>query len=476
MRTADITVSGLGSATMRYPDEVCFAYNPNFIELDAAWGRGIVAELEVTVTCALSSYTPTLNIKIYDGRAKIYLSKLFQLLFEDVKHYRMLEVTVAGSLTPPSNWFSFTTKVMWGSIELGERMSTLGVFRYDAENQYFEREIVWFKNFPFKVSLLRLDDEDILTRHDSTAYVTLDGNGHDAFSSIVTLDAGTTINDGPATGSGGSIVYDTTNKCFLCYKSSQYYRSWESNSSFEGSEKYNTTITVNEQNIVRPLSGVEWEKDGLLFFYESQQEALLQRPNYSVGSVGMFEVTPSVLFPDAVNRAVIKITPDGRGRSVFDYTFDYTFFSVGEKSTLVRLLVSNKKCGFYLRWIDRMGLYQFFLFAKGVTTTKNKPSEDEIEDMDGYPMYFNGWMRNVMVTAEKTLRCCAENLSDSVYGYVETILTSPVIDLYLGTTKGGTEMWQPVRIISGQTVKQPLLPLRDLEIEINLPAIQAQSL
>ena len=184
-----------------------------------------------------------------------------------------------------------------------------------------------------------------------------------------------------------------------------------------------------------------------------------------------------MIFPAVTRSATLKLKGEGgRGTSVFDETFDYTFFTSGENNIIIRFIISNKTCGYYLRWIDRFGFYQFYLFAKGNVTTKNKLSGDTIEELGNYGMYFNNWQRNTQVTAEKKIKCCAENLQDSVYNYVETILTSPIIDMYMGKTKGGKEMWMPVNIVASSETKKPHLPLRDLEIEIQLPGIEPQSL
>ena len=99
-----------------------------------------------------------------------------------------------------------------------------------------------------------------------------------------------------------------------------------------------------------------------------------------------------------------------------------------------------------------------------------------MEDLGDYSMYYNGWQRSTSITAEKKIKCCAENLPKNIYAYVETILTSPIIDLYMGKMKGGREMWLPVNIAASTATKTPHKALRDLEIEISLPTIEPQSL
>lgn len=471
MRTADIALEGQTSGAMiRYPDEVCFAFNPNYIEFDINWAYETIVVFDVVVSCAGSSYTPTITASLYAGRGKVYLSGLFQLLFDDVKHKRMIDVTVSGHINSSEfEWFSFTTKVVWGNIEFGERFGSLGVFKHDSEKPYFERTLVWFKNFPFKVTMLRMNNEEMQGRYDGSMYSQVTRLLHYEFTSIVTLDEETVVHDTTVDSRSCEIVFDKTSLRFLCLEDGDYFSSWLSSDNFGADDDYNTNDGIAK-------TGVEWRKGDELYIFDGNEQVLRMVPNYLEKTDGMFEITPAVLFPDAERRATIKLIGDGKGTSVFDSTFDFTFFTSGENNIITRLFVSNKTCGYYLRWIDRFGFYQFYLFAKGDVTTKNKLSGDTIEDMGDYSMYFNNWQRSTQVTAEKKVKCCAENMQESVYAYVETVLTSPIIDLYMGKTKGGREMWMPVQIVAGTAKKTPHKPLRDLEIEIQLPTIEPQSL
>lgn len=471
MRTAYITLEGQTSGAMiRYPDEVCFAFNPNYIEFDINWAYETIVVFDVVAACAGSSYTPTITASLYAGRGKVYLSGLFQLLFDDVKHKRMIDVTVSGHINSSElAWFSFTTKVVWGNIEFGERFGSLGVFKHDSVKPYFERTLVWFKNFPFKVTMLRMNDEEMQGRYDGSTYSPIVGVLHKSFTSIVTLDDGTVVSDTTVDSQSCEIVFDQTSRRFLCVEDGEYFSSWTASGDFGSSEDYNDSEGI-------AMTDTEWRKGDELYVFDGKEGVLLKVPNYAEKTDGMFELTPALLFPDAVSRATIKLIGDGKGTSVFDNTFDFTFFTSGENDIITRLLVSHKTCGYYLRWIDRFGFYQFYLFAKGDVTTKNKLSSDTIEDMGDYSMYFNNWQRSTQVTAEKKVKCCAENMQESVYAYVETVLTSPISDLYMGKTKGGREMWMPVQIVAGTAKKTPHKPLLDLEIEIQLPTIEPQSL
>lgn len=473
MRKMNInTVEQGGYSELRYPDEVCFAFNPNYIELDVDWAVQTIVPFDVRVSSPASSYEPVITVTLYGGKGRVYLSGLFQLMFEDVKRFRLIDVTVSAHINSSElAWFSFTTKVMWANIEFGERFFAHGVFKYDKWKPYFERTLVWFKNFPFKVTLLRANEEELQGRYDGGVYDDTLVFWHKAFSAIESVDPeNDTILDTTIDSDGCEIIFDKVGCRFLCKEDGEYFTSWTASDDFGATEDYN-----DDHGIAK--TGTEWVKDYVLYYFDIAEEELVALGNYMERQEGLTEITPDVIFPAVTRSATLKLKGEGgRGTSVFDETFDYTFFTSGENNIIIRFIISNKTCGHYLRWIDRFGFYQFYLFAKGNVTTKNKLSGDTIEELGNYGMYFNNWQRNTQVTAEKKIKCCAENLQDSVYNYVETILTSPIIDMYMGKTKSGKEMWMPVNIVASSETKKPHLPLRDLEIEIQLPGIEPQSL
>ena len=158
--------------------------------------------------------------------------------------------------------------------------------------------------------------------------------------------------------------------------------------------------------------------------------------------------------------------------SVWDYTFDFTFHPVG--SQLVSIVQDDSKEGVFLRWIDRHGRLQFWLFDKGVKETKNNKGGNELtmNYADAGGNSFRNIKRQQYFFSEIQLALCAPNVTEEEYTMLESILTSPVIDLYHPDTIVG---WEPVRIAKG-TNKRSVDVLQDFEFEIELPNINAQSL
>lgn len=376
MRQATLSIQTEGDTTAIYPDEVCFAFNPNFIELSTAATLGIDA-LTVTVSDSGGEQSMSVNATVYQGTARIYLSRLLELLVTDPRQCRTAEASVVVSAPGGTDLLSFSTLVIWGNIAVGERFANIGV--YDASDSAslarFTRNVVWFRRFPFTVSLFHYTaDMDFYGRTD-----------------------------------GG---------------------------------RYGTT----------PLSGLS-------------------------SALGFEDVDPSAYFPTARHSATIKYRLQTAEEiiSVFDRTFDFTFR--GGEVALVNLIISDETAGYYLRWIDRHGNLQYFLFAKGETQYKNDPSDDVVpqdEAIGGY--YFANVTRTRAIDCTVTLAGCAVGLPADIFGYVATIMTAAVIDMYCGTDRDGEPIWLPVNIQSGTLKHNPRQTLNDLEISFAVPDVGAQSL
>lgn len=156
----------------------------------------------------------------------------------------------------------------------------------------------------------------------------------------------------------------------------------------------------------------------------------------------------------------------------WDFTFDYTF-QAGPAQT-INFLVDDSRDGIFLRWIDRHGVLQYWLFSKGIKETKNNQGGNELtmNYIDRELNSFRNIKRQQYFFSEITQALCAPNVTEEEYTMLESILTSPVIDLYHPSTIVG---WEPVRIAKG-TNKRSTDVLQDFEFEIELPNINAQSL
>lgn len=143
MRT--INLSG-GTATV--PNEVVYAFNPYYVELSMSGTSGV---LKLAVTDG--SHTYDIDVTLYNGSAKCYVSRLFQLLFDNYVSTRHKTVTMTFSDAEGNTLGSTTFLVLWAALEAG---MTYGYYLPIVSDVYgggsMKREVVWFRNMPQMVS------------------------------------------------------------------------------------------------------------------------------------------------------------------------------------------------------------------------------------------------------------------------------------------------------------------------------------
>lgn len=388
---------------IEFPDNVVFAFNPLYIVLNTT---PVNTRMTLNVVC--NGVTRSIAVELFKGKARIYFSRILQLFFEDYKHFRTLNFTVALSIAG-LNVFSTSFIAIWGSLPMGDRYNAYGLFKFSGKPEY-ERTRIWFKNFPFKVSMFSINLKP-------TIHCTCDGSPV-IYSSLPSLPSGAPANvDGEWVDSQGNI--------------------------------YQYDASTQEYFIEDVGNGREY---------------------------GIFDVNPARLFPTAQNSASLRIGERGTV-NVFDNTFDYTFYQNGLSTHIVNLKVSNEKSGYYLRWIDRHGELQYFLFTKRTETDKNTVSSDTISDMEEVgPLWFPNHIRNTQVSFKTTCKCSAVSLPEEIYEYVSTIIASPVIDLYLGKSASGREIWVPVAIVASSYDYDTTQKLHDLVLSFTLPEYKSQTL
>lgn len=185
---------------------------------------------------------------------------------------------------------------------------------------------------------------------------------------------------------------------------------------------------------------------------------------------GIFEMVPYLDFPNAKKQAFYRIG-DIDEANTFDYTFDYTFHGSGVAGQLFRLIVDERRDGFYLRWIDKFGQIQYFLFSKGETSLKNTLDKYEVpeDNVANNGLYFPNTGRVLEITGEETCSCSAVSLPDEIYEYVSTIVTSPYIDLLVSYDSNSQQIWIPVNIVSSSFDYRQKEKLHDLTISFTKP-------
>lgn len=474
----------LGLFKFTYPDYVVFAFNPQYLEIEIDANIITSAEFEVRGMDENGKQSPrTIEVKFYNGKARVFYSRILQLFFFDVMHRRSIDVEVFLYYEGIELFYTRHC-VIWGGIALGERFNSFGTFKYDAGKPMLERTRIWFKKFPFMVSLFNGDNRissethgSILAKFDHKPYDETLKIGYPAFSQIVNNQDALDYEDIVDSNDGATITsiifVEEEYRFYAKDEDGNLCKEWENVGDYFSSDYYNYNGTARTDITWRNIT------DTKLYRFNSSSNNLEIIPYGRGAFYGMFELNPAITFPNAIRVATYKQNgpKEATTFSVFDNTFDYTFFMPSELAVITHLIINNNEDGYYLRWIDQFGCLQYYLFSKGKTSTKNKLSS-EVKDVDSSigGNYFSNHNRATSITSTTTCKCCATCLKAEIYDYVATIITSPIIDLFIGKTKNGEEIWLPVNIVSANHDFNNDEILHDLEISFTKPSIDSQSL
>lgn len=392
--------------TVTYPETpFVWVFNENYINIQGATDYDT---LDVVVD------DKTIEVALYNGAAKVYISRLLQLCFtspetERVKNIHaqvkthiepvepeeeILEIAQGGGYVgdgvyvwddeeedPPQSVVLSETDIaiVWGALEMGDRFSSYGAFCYGDDGRVWQRrDVQMFVNFPFTLNLLVVNGSTLHRRTDRTTYSQI----------------GATY-------------------------SAKQMADIQKSAILNGISPYNGRSVVYRQ-----------ELQGL-----------------NVGGT-------------------------------FDTSFDYTFHTPADTTVITHVHLRTEQEGYYLRWIDRFGFIEYYLFDMGDLSYKTRPSEYGVsaeKTIRGFN--FAEYTHRQEIKTERELKACASNLDKATLEYVESIVSASIVEMYMGLTKEGTELWQPVYVSGGTySYNTRHLSLRDFEITIKLPNRKTQSL
>lgn len=184
---------------------------------------------------------------------------------------------------------------------------------------------------------------------------------------------------------------------------------------------------------------------------------------------GLNHLDVKSIFPAAKNFGVIRLDETILA-SVFEYTFDNTFTPVGPGVLINRIIIDDSKCGVYLRWIDRHGMYYYYLFKDGANERKTAVDGEQIHiDYQDNKYGYHGVSRYQQKPMQRSTKACAVLVDANTIGYLETLLSSPLVDMWVDGN------WVPVTIAPASMVDERK-SLQDFEIEIMWPEIVTQRL
>ena len=178
--------------------------------------------------------------------------------------------------------------------------------------------------------------------------------------------------------------------------------------------------------------------------------------------------------PNIVSSGVITIeVADEFNRKIFDYTFDYTF---GPQRVLVAkgvyIKVNVVDCpneGVYLRWINKHGEYNYYLFRNSdqSTTTKNHSIEyDNVFYTTSLTNnYHQGTGQSIGKDVEQRIKLFADLVDSDTFDMLVSLTESPVVDLFAGYDEYNKPKWISITIAEG-TFAKTSAALQDFELFI----------
>lgn len=233
---------------------------------------------------------------------------------------------------------------------------------------------------------------------------------------------------------------------------------------------------MNIGEVFNPSRKVVWFKNFPFTFSMYVADGATIRKRYdktlytsaSIGT-GLVHIDPKTLFPNAKDFGVIRLDEDIPS-STFEYTFDNTFRPVGDGVIINRLVVDDCDKGVYLRWIDRHGFYQYWLFKEGDNVSQSGSDGELIyQDYSDESYWYGGISRNQLKTLGRSIRACAPLVEQDTFKMLAGLHASPIVDMWWDGK------WVPVNIADATTTNTGA-HLQDFEVEITLPELMTQSL
>lgn len=189
-----------------------------------------------------------------------------------------------------------------------------------------------------------------------------------------------------------------------------------------------------------------------------------------VKKTGLLHKDFSELFKEAKESGMIKILNTPEAPSTFQYTFDRTFKPLPDDAVLIKVLFNDCTKGIYLRWLDRHGFLQYWLFQEGDLTGQSSNEGEQLNvDYSNIKYVYNGMSRYQGKTYQTTRKACATLVERETFNMLSSIHSSPIVDMYIDGN------WIPVNIVAGSFTDNGA-DLQDFEIQITMPETITQML
>lgn len=172
----------------------------------------------------------------------------------------------------------------------------------------------------------------------------------------------------------------------------------------------------------------------------------LQKENESLRMFGGYPFTVGV-FADETHTVKVGSSSYSLGAGMHTIPVDEAVkVEISTSSGKKRTIQVSEECGegIYLRWVDKMGIFRYWLFAKGSVTTGISASGEYRRKNTGVDVGVRKALKDVSTSVE----ICAPLVTESEYGYLLGLAASPIVAMYHDGS------WVDVDIEPGDIVRE----------------------
>lgn len=169
--------------------------------------------------------------------------------------------------------------------------------------------------------------------------------------------------------------------------------------------------------------------------------------------------------------------------SLFDYTFDFTFQDQKFlRNQNIAVNIANVGCpsdGIYLRWINKLGEYNYYLLGSSTIATEVKDLAVKFDNFYTTTDYTNNYHVGSTQLAGKeskqTIKLFASLVNSETYDFLIDLVESPIVDQFMGYDENGNANWLSVSVQNATFTKTTAV-LQDFECNLVLNPKQIQTL
>lgn len=153
---------------------------------------------------------------------------------------------------------------------------------------------------------------------------------------------------------------------------------------------------------------------------------------------------------------------DYHAECVFDSSFDFSFCIEKPTYSMYVLHVNERDNGIFLRWIDKHGMWNSYLFDQGDEEEKIEHSSDSIQysGLNAVSQY----SVNVPIShsSKSYITCSAQHLDNETFDYVKTICSALYVEMFID------DAFKRVSVTTVSVTKNHKQVLNEIEVQVLL--------